>query len=103
MILKTLRILSDLHLEFHRDNGLALIKELGGGNDEILILAGDIANGLSLLNDALLLISVMAYRLMSALEKDLASRHIKTSWANVRKTMRSLQQLQYLIPMPIAN
>jgi len=40
-----------------------------------------------------LFISVMAYHLMSAIEKDLASRHIKTSWANVRKTMRSLQRI----------
>ncbi len=40
-----------------------------------------------------LFISVMAYHMMSAIEKDLGSKRIKTSWANVRKTMRSLQRI----------
>ncbi len=40
-----------------------------------------------------LMISVMAYHMMSAIEKDLAQKHINTSWTTIRKTMRSLQRI----------
>ena len=44
-----IRLLSDLHLEFHRDGGRAFIAELTAAPDEILVLAGDIAVGEGLL------------------------------------------------------
>ena len=37
-----LRILSDLHLEFHRDNGASFIKDQKDKDYDVLILAGDI-------------------------------------------------------------
>ena len=42
---------------------------------------------------AQLFISVMAYHMLSAIEKDLALKNIHTSWAALRKTMRSLQRI----------
>ena len=42
----TFRLLSDLHFEMHRDGGNSFIKEIGNTNEgEVLVLAGDIANG----------------------------------------------------------
>ena len=45
-----LRILSDLHFEFHRDRGAGFLKSLHAAPDEVLILAGDIAVGADLLH-----------------------------------------------------
>lgn len=42
---KTFRILSDLHFEFHPDGGRAFIESLDVQDDEVLLLAGDIAVG----------------------------------------------------------
>lgn len=47
------RVISDLHFEHHRDLGDSLIKEIGSSDDEILVLAGDIATGKPLLKDTL--------------------------------------------------
>ncbi len=44
-----IRLLSDLHLEFHRDGGHGFISSLTAAPDEILVLAGDIAVGEGLL------------------------------------------------------
>ena len=38
-----IKILSDLHFEFHADNGLSFIKSLDNKNIDVLVLAGDIA------------------------------------------------------------
>lgn len=40
-----LRILSDLHFEFHRDRGAEFVRQLTADPREILVLAGDIAVG----------------------------------------------------------
>ncbi|MHC4886213.1 MAG: metallophosphoesterase [Planctomycetota bacterium] len=48
-----LRVLSDLHLEMHRDGGASLLDEIGRGEDEVLILAGDIEVGAARVGDAL--------------------------------------------------
>lgn len=37
-----LRILSDLHLEFHRDNGESFIKDQSDSDYDVMVLAGDI-------------------------------------------------------------
>lgn len=38
-----LRIVSDLHLDFHRDGGTGLIREIAAGDHDLLIVAGDIS------------------------------------------------------------
>ena len=40
-----LRILSDLHFEFHRDRGAEFVRSLTADPEEVLVLAGDIAVG----------------------------------------------------------
>lgn len=45
-----LRILSDLHLEFHHDGGDGFVRSLTADPDEVLILAGDIGVGAGLLS-----------------------------------------------------
>lgn len=40
-----IRIASDLHLNWHRDCGLALAKELAQGDFDVMVLAGDLADG----------------------------------------------------------
>ena len=39
-----LKIASDLHLEFHDDNGLSIIKKLSVNQPDVLVLAGDICS-----------------------------------------------------------
>ncbi len=47
-----LRILSDLHFEFHADGGAGFVRDLPPGDKEIAVLAGDIAVGRGLLRAA---------------------------------------------------
>lgn len=44
-----IRVLSDLHFEFHRDGGAGFVRDLHAESDELLVLAGDIAVGNGLL------------------------------------------------------
>ena len=47
-----LRILSDLHFEFHADGGAGFVRDLQVGEDEVAVLAGDIAVGRGMLRAA---------------------------------------------------
>ena len=39
-----IRILSDLHFEFHEDRGAAVVSALARGDFEVLVVAGDLTN-----------------------------------------------------------
>jgi Icc-related predicted phosphoesterase len=39
-----IRVLSDLHLEFHRDGGASFLGPLAARDDEVLVVAGDLTN-----------------------------------------------------------
>ncbi len=39
-----LRVMSDLHLDFHKDQGISFVQSVKKEGDEILVLAGDICD-----------------------------------------------------------
>ncbi len=38
-----IQVVSDLHVEFHRDDGQTLVEEIGGTEADVLVVAGDLA------------------------------------------------------------
>jgi predicted phosphodiesterase len=52
-----LRVVSDLHLDFHKDGGKALVKTVTKGPYDILVVAGDLSEARSLKQSMLLLMT----------------------------------------------
>lgn len=86
------RILSDLHLDFHRDGGESLIREISTLDYDVLIVAGDISGGAKLQESLDLL---MGYTVSDVVYVPGNHDYYGSSWKETRRVLDSMERIHH--------